>query len=105
MVARGRSYVKKNNETGVGYWKSENIGHIKYKCLDEAASEKSFGSNARNVSLIVGDDDHLWKLRSVFSWQFYCHGTGRAIVSGLTHGHIAKCVVRLRGSLKNFLQI
>ncbi|CAK8537510.1 unnamed protein product [Lathyrus sativus] len=42
LVARGRSYLKKNNETGVKCWKYGKLGHIKYKCLAWAALEKGF---------------------------------------------------------------
>lgn len=59
LVCRGRSYVKKNNETGVRCWKCGKLGHIKYKCPDGAAPEKGSESNASNVSLIVREDDLL----------------------------------------------
>ena len=59
LVARGRSYVKKNNKTDVRCWKYGKLGHIKYKCLDGAASKKGPESNARNVSLTVREDDLL----------------------------------------------
>ncbi|CAK8536115.1 unnamed protein product [Lathyrus sativus] len=59
LVARGRSYVKKNNETGVKYWKCGKLGHIKYKCPNEVVSQKSSESNASNVSLAVREDDLL----------------------------------------------
>ncbi|CAL5195973.1 unnamed protein product [Lathyrus oleraceus] len=59
LVARGKSYVKKNNETGVRCWKCGKFGHIKYKCPNEVASEKGYESNARNVSLTVREDDLL----------------------------------------------
>ncbi|CAL5193311.1 unnamed protein product [Lathyrus oleraceus] len=53
LVVRGRSYVKKNNETGVRRWKYGKLEHIKYKCPDEATSKKDSELNASNVSLIV----------------------------------------------------
>ncbi|CAL5197014.1 unnamed protein product [Lathyrus oleraceus] len=59
LVARGRSYVKKKNETGVRCWKCGMIGHIKYKCPDGPVSEKDSESNASNVSLVVKEDDLL----------------------------------------------
>ncbi|CAK8565584.1 unnamed protein product [Lathyrus sativus] len=59
LVARGRSYVKKNNEMGVICWKCGKLGHIKYNCTDGAASEKDSESNASNVSLIVREDGLL----------------------------------------------
>ncbi|KAI5386857.1 hypothetical protein KIW84_073123 [Lathyrus oleraceus] len=59
LVARGRSYVKKNNETGVRCWKCGKLGHIKYKCPYGAASEKAFESNASNISLVVREGDLL----------------------------------------------
>ncbi|CAK8533687.1 unnamed protein product [Lathyrus sativus] len=59
LVASGRSYVKKNNEMGVRFWKCGKLGHIKYKCPDGAALEKDSESNANNVSLAVREDDLL----------------------------------------------
>lgn len=59
LVARGRSYVKKNNETGVKSWKYGNIGHIKYMCHDGAVLEKYIESNSSNVSIAIGGDDLL----------------------------------------------
>lgn len=59
LVARGRPYVKKNNETCVRFWTCGKIEHVKYKYPDGAASEKSIESNANNVSLVVGGDDLL----------------------------------------------
>ncbi|CAK8565582.1 unnamed protein product [Lathyrus sativus] len=59
LVARGRSYVKKNNEMGVTCWKCGKLGHIKYKCIDGAASEKDSESNASNVSLTMREDGLL----------------------------------------------
>ena len=49
--------MNKNNEMVVGCWKCGNIGHIKYKCLDGASSEKDSDSNASNVSLDVREND------------------------------------------------
>ncbi|KAI5428140.1 hypothetical protein KIW84_033228 [Lathyrus oleraceus] len=59
LVARGRSYVKKNNETGVRCCKCGKLGHIKYKCPDGSASKNVSKSNASNVSLTVREDDLL----------------------------------------------
>ncbi|CAL5188014.1 unnamed protein product [Lathyrus oleraceus] len=59
LVARGKSYLKKNNEMGVRCWKYGKLGHIKYKCLDGATSKKGFKANASNVSLVVREDDLL----------------------------------------------
>ncbi|CAK8573792.1 unnamed protein product [Lathyrus sativus] len=56
LVARGRSYVKKNNEMGVRCWKCGKLGHIKYKCPNGAALEKGYESNTNNVSLAVRED-------------------------------------------------
>ncbi|CAL5211080.1 unnamed protein product [Lathyrus oleraceus] len=59
LFARGMSYVKKNNETGVRCWKCGKHGHIKYKCHDGEALEKGTELNASNVSLAVRDDGFL----------------------------------------------
>ncbi|CAL5198186.1 unnamed protein product [Lathyrus oleraceus] len=59
LVARGMSYVKKNNETGVRFWKCGKLGHIKYKCPDGAMLEKDSESNVSNLSLVVSEDDLL----------------------------------------------
>ncbi|CAI8608271.1 unnamed protein product [Vicia faba] len=53
LVARGRPYMKKNNETCVRCWKCEKIEYIKYKCPDGAASENSSDSNTSTVSLAL----------------------------------------------------
>ncbi|KAI5417078.1 hypothetical protein KIW84_041894 [Lathyrus oleraceus] len=67
LVARGRSYVKKNNDTTVRSWKYAKLGHIKYKCPDREASEKGSESNTSNVSLVVREDNLPWKLRRASS--------------------------------------
>ncbi|CAK8530904.1 unnamed protein product [Lathyrus sativus] len=59
LVAKGRSYVKKNNETSVRWWKYGKVGHIKYKCPNGVVSEKGFELNASNASLVVREDDLL----------------------------------------------
>ncbi|CAK8536766.1 unnamed protein product [Lathyrus sativus] len=57
LVARGRSYVKKNNETNVRCLKCGKLGHIKYKFSNRAASEKGSKLNASNVSLVMREVD------------------------------------------------
>lgn len=59
LVARGRSYVKKNNETSVSCWKYGKLGHKMYKCSDGVVSEEDSESNACNVSLVMREDDLL----------------------------------------------
>lgn len=56
LVARGRSYVKKNNDTTIRSWKYAKLGHVKYKCLEGEASEKGSKSNISNVSLVVREE-------------------------------------------------
>lgn len=65
----------------------EKIEHIKYKCPNGGASKKGSNSNANNVYLTVREDDLLYRISS---WHFRCHGKGRVIASGLTHGHWCK---------------
>lgn len=59
LIVKGKSYVKKTNETGVRCWKSGKIRHVKYKCPDGVTLEKSIESNASNVSLDLGGNDLL----------------------------------------------
>ncbi|CAK8574851.1 unnamed protein product [Lathyrus sativus] len=59
LVARGRSYIKKNNETSVRCWKYGKLGHINNKCLYGATPEKGSESNTSNVYLVVREDNFL----------------------------------------------
>lgn len=52
-------HVWKNIETCVRCLKYGKIWYVKYNYPDGASSEKGTKSNARNVSLVVEDDDFL----------------------------------------------